>query len=58
MMFKSYARATTRKDKHVNIRISERNLNELKRIALREGLPYQTLISNILHKYITGISIS
>ena len=55
---RGYARATIRKDKRVNIRISERDLKELQRIALREGLPYQTLISSILHKYITGIPIS
>lgn len=52
-----YARATIRKDKRVNIRISERDLKELQRIALREGLPYQTLISSILHKYINGVPI-
>jgi predicted DNA binding CopG/RHH family protein len=46
------ARATIRKDKRVNIRISERDLKELQKIALREGLPYQTLISSILHKYV------
>ena len=55
---KNYARATIKKDKRVNIRISERDLKELQRIALREGLPYQTLISSILHKYVTGIPIS
>ncbi len=55
---KKYARATIRKDKRVNIRISERDLKELQRIALREGLPYQTLISSILHKYINGTPIS
>ena len=54
---KEYARATTRKDKRVNIRISERDLKELQRIALREGLPYQTLISSILHKYVNGFPI-
>ena len=54
---KNYARATIKKDKRVNIRISERDLKELQRIALREGLPYQTLISSILHKYVTGIPI-
>ena len=53
-----YARATIRKDKRVNIRIAERDLRELQRIALREGLPYQTLISSILHKYVNGIPIS
>jgi len=51
------ARATIRKDKRVNIRISERDLKELQRIALREGLPYQTLISSILHKYVNGALI-
>ena len=54
---KEYARATIRKDKRVNIRISERDLRELQRLALREGLPYQTLISSILHKYVNGIPI-
>ena len=54
---KEYARATIRKDKRVNIRISERDLKELQRIAVREGLPYQTLISSILHKYVNGIPI-
>lgn len=49
-----YARATLRKDKRVNIRISERDLNELQRYAIKEGLPYQTLISSVLHKFING----
>jgi predicted DNA binding CopG/RHH family protein len=51
------ARATIRKDKRVNIRISERDLKELQKIALREGLPYQTLISSILHKYVNKAQI-
>lgn len=55
---KEYARDTVRKNKRVNIRISERDLNELQRIAMREGLPYQTLISSILHKYVNGIPIN
>lgn len=46
------ARNTIRKDKRVNIRISERDLKELQKIAIKEGLPYQTLISSILHKYV------
>ena len=54
---KEYARSTIRKDKRVNIRISERDLKELQRIAFREGLPYQTLISSILHKYVNGTPI-
>ena len=52
-----YAKNTIKKNKRVNIRISERDLNELQRIAVREGLPYQTLISSILHKYVNGIPI-
>jgi hypothetical protein len=38
----------------VSIRISERDLVKLQVRALEEGLPYQTLISSILHKYVTG----
>jgi len=48
------ARATHRKDKRVNIRISEEDLELIKRKALGEGIPYQTLISSLIHKYITG----
>ena len=38
----------------MNIRISERDLKALQRRALQEGLPYQTLVSSILHKYLSG----
>ena len=51
------AAETLRKDKRVNIRITGRDLRQLQRIALREGLPYQTLISSILHKYVNGVPI-
>jgi len=44
----------TRKTKNINIRIAEATLEELKRRSEREGLPYQTLISSILHKYVTN----
>jgi predicted DNA binding CopG/RHH family protein len=50
----TYAEATFRKDKRVNIRISSRDLNLLKRRALSEGIPYQTLIASVLHKYVDG----
>ena len=49
-----YARNTLKKDKRLNIRISERDLTELQRKAIKEGLPYQTYISSILHKFING----
>ena len=52
-----YAAETLRKDKRVNIRITGRDLRQLQRIALREGLPYQTLISSILHKYVNGVPL-
>ncbi len=52
--FQEYARATFRKDKRVNIRISEKDLVNIQRKALEEGLPYQTLISSILHKFVNG----
>lgn len=49
-----YARNTLKKDKRLNIRISERDLNELQRKAFIEGLPYQTYVSSIIHKFING----
>ena len=52
--YAEYARATFRKDKRVNIRISSKNLEALQNKALEEGIPYQTLISSILHKYVNG----
>ncbi len=52
--FKKYASNTLKKDKRVNIRISERDLKELQKKAVEEGIPYQTLISSLLHKYVNG----
>ena len=52
--YQEAARATLRKGKRVNIRMTERDLIRFKKKALKEGLPYQTLISSILHKYIDG----
>jgi predicted DNA binding CopG/RHH family protein len=52
--YQEYAKATFRKDKRVNIRISEKDLVGLQRKAIEEGLPYQTLISSILHKFMSG----
>ena len=49
-----YAKATNRKDKRVNIRISQKDLESIQRKALEEGIPYQTLISSLIHKYING----
>jgi predicted DNA binding CopG/RHH family protein len=44
----------SRKSRNINIRISEPTLAELKKLAEREGLPYQTLVSSILHKFVTN----
>ena len=52
--YRSYARATVRKDKRVNIRMSEKDFVHFQKKALEEGLPYQTLISSVLHKYVNG----
>jgi predicted DNA binding CopG/RHH family protein len=49
-----YASATFRKDRRVNIRISSKDLEAIQKRALEEGLPYQTLISSLLHKYASG----
>jgi predicted DNA binding CopG/RHH family protein len=48
------AEETIRKDKRINIRISKHDLEALQRRALEEGLPYQSLVSSVLHKYISG----
>lgn len=48
------AKATMRKNKNINIRISENDLESIKLLAVREGLPYQTLIGSLIHKYATG----
>ncbi len=51
-VFRNAARQTLKKEKRVNIRISERDLTRLQKVAAEEGIPYQTLISSILHKYV------
>ncbi len=48
------AKNTFKKDKRVNIRISKMDLDLIQEKALIEGLPYQTLMSSVLHKYVTG----
>ena len=48
------AEQTFKKDKRINIRISSRDLEAIQRRALEEGIPYQTLVSSILHKYVSG----
>ncbi len=52
------ARNTLRKDKRINIRLSSHDLEALKTNAVETGLPYQTLVSSILHQYVTGRLVS
>ncbi len=52
--FKAAARATAIKDRRVNIRLSSGDLSDIQVIALEEGIPYQTLIASVLHKYVSG----
>lgn len=52
--YRQSARATFRKDKRLNIRISTKDLLDLQKRAIRDGIPYQTLISSVLHKYVSG----
>jgi predicted DNA binding CopG/RHH family protein len=48
------AKATFRKDRRLNIRLSSEDLEAILRRSLEEGLPYQTLISSLLQKYASG----
>jgi predicted DNA binding CopG/RHH family protein len=48
------AAKTLRKDVRINIRLSSTDVFNIKQIAAFEGLPYQTLIASILHKYAAG----
>lgn len=49
-----YAKNTLQKDKRINIRMSSKDLDQVQVIAAQEGIPYQTLISSIIHKYVSG----
>ena len=51
---KVVAEATFKKDARINIRLSSRDLRSLQARALKEGIPYQTLVSSVLHKFVDG----
>ena len=51
---KEIAKVTFKKDARINIRLSSKDLRTLQAIALKEGIPYQTLVSSVLHKYADG----
>jgi predicted DNA binding CopG/RHH family protein len=52
--FKAAARATAIKDRRVNIRLSSGDLQDIQVKALEQGLPYQTLVASVIHKYVSG----
>jgi predicted DNA binding CopG/RHH family protein len=52
--YEACARNTSNKNKRINIRISESDLNRLKAKSLEEGIPYQTLVSSLIHRYVSG----
>ena len=51
---KDIAKNTLKKDKRINIRLSSNDLQMLKTTAVELGMPYQTLVSSVLHQYVTG----
>jgi predicted DNA binding CopG/RHH family protein len=52
--FQAVAKATLLKNKRVNIRLSSRDLEGLQAKAAEEGVPYQTLMASVLHKFVSG----
>jgi predicted DNA binding CopG/RHH family protein len=57
MKHQQYASKSLKKDKRVNIRISSKVLEEIQALAVENGIPYQTLMSIILHRYVCGYLI-
>ncbi len=49
-----YAQAMVKKDARINIRLPSKDLRGLQKRALVEGIPYQTLVASVLHKYVEG----
>jgi len=52
--YREYARSTFLKDRRVNIRISTKDLEGVRKKAVEEGIPYQTLISSVIHKFVSN----
>jgi len=48
------ARNTLKKDKRINLRLTQKDYHQIQIKAVEEGIPYQTLISSIIHKYLNG----
>jgi len=52
--YETYARYSLNKQKRINIRMSERDLKKIRTKAIEEGIPYQSLISMLIHKFNEG----
>lgn len=52
--YQEYAKSSLSKQKRINIRMTERDLKKIQVMALQEGLPYQSLISMLIHKFNQG----
>jgi predicted DNA binding CopG/RHH family protein len=48
------AQNTLKKDKRINLRLTQKDYHQIQVKAVEEGIPYQTLISSIIHKYLNG----
>jgi len=48
------ARNTLKKDRRINLRLTQKDYHQIQVKAIEEGIPYQTLISSIIHKYLNG----
>ncbi len=48
------ARNTLKKDKRINLRLTQKDFHQIQIKAIEEGIPYQTLISSLVHKYLNG----
>ena len=54
LRYAQIAKNTLRKNERMNIRISRVDLDRLKGKAAEEGMPYQTLVASVLHKFVSG----
>jgi predicted DNA binding CopG/RHH family protein len=52
--YQAMAKATLKKDKRVNIRISSQDLEGVQKKSIEYGIPYQTFIASIIHRYVSG----
>lgn len=49
--YQSYAAATLQKARNINVRVTEKDLQKIKAKAMEKGIPYQTLITSLIHQY-------